>query len=603
MLDDVFERFAEQGPVAVMARLGLQRALSADWVDEVFEQNRRTQYTRELLFSTVVDLMSLVALGLRPSLHAAAQKARDLPVSLAALYDKVNHVEPAVLRALVRGSAERLAPVMAPLRKGAAPWLRGYRVRIVDGNHLPASEKRLAPLRGRRGAALPGHSLVVFDPDAGLGTDVVPCEDGHASERGPWAARLAAAEPGELWLGDRNFCTRASLRLAHARGAALLVREHGANARPTPAGPRRKVGRVETGVVYEQPVTIPLDDEDEGGERLPFRRVELELDTPTEGGDTTVRLLTTLPADVTAKTVARLYRKRWTIEGLFGRLEATLRSEVRTLGYPRAALFAFALAVLAYNVLCVIEAAIAAAHDLEAEGVEVSTYYVADDVRAHYLGMLVAVPATWWAATFDALSPAGLARTLRRLAAHVDPKTLRKHPRGPKKSQPKGYAPRAAVEQPVFCAGALSHDTLRGVRLRPAAAARPFAARARLVRAGGACGRPRAGPPHERGRAFDRRPGDPRGLAVVPRPLPPAAQAEWGGGLRPSRPRSFDAYPALFTCRARPIASASAGTSSVTVVPVPTYAPSPTLTGATSCESDPMNARAPIVVRCFLNPS
>ena len=58
--------------------------------------------------------MSLVVLGLRPSLHAAAQKMSDLPVSLTALYDKVNRVEPNVVQALVRGSAERLAPVMGP---------------------------------------------------------------------------------------------------------------------------------------------------------------------------------------------------------------------------------------------------------------------------------------------------------------------------------------------------------------------------------------------------------------------------------------------------------------------------------------------------------
>ena len=165
-MDTILKRFVEQAPVAVMARLGLQRAIDADWVNEVFEQHSDTQYTRELLFSTVVDLMSLVVLGLRPSLHAVAQKTTGLPVSITALYDKVNRVEPNVVQALLRGSAERLAPVMAPLRKGVAPWLRGWSVRVVDGNHLPASEKRLAPLRGFRGAALPGHSLVVFDPDA-----------------------------------------------------------------------------------------------------------------------------------------------------------------------------------------------------------------------------------------------------------------------------------------------------------------------------------------------------------------------------------------------------------------------------------------------------
>ena len=51
------------------------------------------------------------------------------------------------------------------------------------------------------------------------------------------------------------------------------------------------------------------------------------------------------------------------------------------------------------------------------------------------------------------------------------------------------------------------------------------------------------------------------------------------------------------------MASASAGTSRVTVVPVPTYASSPTVTGATSCESLPMKAPSPMVVVCFRKPS
>ena len=122
-MDAMLKRFSEQAPVAVMARLGMQRAIGAEWVNQVFEEHSQTQYTRELLFSTVVELMSLVALGLRPSLHAAAQKMSDLPVSLTALYDKVNRVEPNVVQALVRGSAERLAPVMRPLRQSVAPWL------------------------------------------------------------------------------------------------------------------------------------------------------------------------------------------------------------------------------------------------------------------------------------------------------------------------------------------------------------------------------------------------------------------------------------------------------------------------------------------------
>ena len=73
----------------------------------------------------------------------------------------MNHTEPAILRALVRGGAERLMPVAAALGAGAS--LPGWRLLVLDGTHLPASEKRLASLRGvgiepclrfNRGAAL-----------------------------------------------------------------------------------------------------------------------------------------------------------------------------------------------------------------------------------------------------------------------------------------------------------------------------------------------------------------------------------------------------------------------------------------------------------------
>jgi hypothetical protein len=63
---------------------------------------------------------------------------------------------------------------------------------------------------------------------------------------------------------------------------------------------------------------------------LALRRIEVVLDDPTTDGDTVIRLLTTLPSAVEACTVAQLYRGRWSIEGLFGRLEAALNSEVRT---------------------------------------------------------------------------------------------------------------------------------------------------------------------------------------------------------------------------------------------------------------------------------
>ncbi len=81
MLQEVPGRFEQQAPVSVMARVVLERAIGPGWGDEVFEEPRQRQYPREWLFSTEVEWMSLVSLGPRPSLHAAAKQAGPLPVS------------------------------------------------------------------------------------------------------------------------------------------------------------------------------------------------------------------------------------------------------------------------------------------------------------------------------------------------------------------------------------------------------------------------------------------------------------------------------------------------------------------------------------------
>ena len=448
-MESLLEQFSERCPVAVMARLGLQRAVGAEWVEAVFAEHRGMQYTRELAFSTVVDLMALVAVGLQPSLHAAARKHPSLGVSITSLYNKVNATDPGLIRALVRGSATRLEPVRDALPGSRAAALPGYRVRVVDGNHLPASEKRLGPLRGHRGAALPGQSLVVSDLETLLVTDIVPCEDGHASEQGLLSVLLADAAPGDLWIGDRNFCTRAAILAARARGAHVLFREPTGHPRPTEEGAWVARGRVETGEVLEQPVSIPSE-----GRAVGLRRIEVRLDAPTEDGDTTLRLLTTLPAAVEAPELARLYRQRWSIERLFGQLESALQSEVRTLGHPRAALLAFGLAVVAYNVLNVMEAALAAAHRDEEE-VPISTYQLVGDVRLHFGTLAAMIDGATWEG-LDAESPARLARRLLRIAGRVDLERLRKFPKraGPKKRV--GYAPRPEVEKHVATARVLA---------------------------------------------------------------------------------------------------------------------------------------------------
>ena len=436
-----------------MARTALEHALPARWIDDVFDEHRERQYSRELLFSTVIELVTLVSLGLRPSLHAAARTMDTLPVSLAALYDKVNRTEPVILRALVRGSAERLAPVAAAVDGGMI--LPGWRLRVLDGNHLPASEKRLAPLREHRGAALPGQALVVYDLDSGLVTDLVAGKDAHQSERALVGPLLASAQPGQLWIGDRHFCTRVVMGGLDEAGAGFIVREHGANLRfrhachPRLAGQGawRECGRTETGQVREQLIEV-------AGAPAPWRRIELALDTPTEAGERVIRLWSNLPEEIGAQRIATLYRERWRVEGMFQRLVSVLNSEIRSLGHPRAALLGFTVAVLAYNVLALLQRCVEQAHREQEPPPEVSTYHLALHVRSGYEGMLIALPPEQWR-SYEG-DPTALADRLLQLARNVDPRQVATSKRGPKVAKPKGYVDAATARAHVATARLLA---------------------------------------------------------------------------------------------------------------------------------------------------
>lgn len=439
-----------------MAQLALDRALPASWIDEVFETHRQRQYPRELLFSSVVELMLLVTLGLRPSLHAAARKmAERLPVSLAALYAKVQRTEPGVLRALVQGGAERLEPLVGGLPQRRS--LPGWRLRVFDGNHLPASEKRLAPLRGFRGAALPGHTLVVYDPDSALVCDIVCCEDAHESERTGAAALIERAEVRQVWIGDRHFCTPAIMQGLAERDAACIVREHARHPRLRGCGPWSAPVDIENGRVREQPIEMVVPP---AGALQQWRRIEVALHTPTESGDSTLVLWSNLPPEIDAATIARLYRKRWRIEGMFGRLESVLHSEIKTLGHPRAALLGFAVAVLAYNVLALLKQFIEHAHRHSHPELDVSTYHLAVDIASDYGTMVRMLPPEHLPSADD--DPQQLVEHLLRLARRMSPKQLATSKRKPKVDQAKGYVDGSIARSHVSTA-----RVLKAARKRP----------------------------------------------------------------------------------------------------------------------------------------
>jgi hypothetical protein len=433
LLNSVFDRFVKESPVAVMVRGLLENVLTPASVDALFEQHAESQYTRELLFSQIVDLMGQVVCGIYPSANAAFQKqAERFNVSRTAVYDKINGVEPQVSAALTRQTAAHLTAVIRELGGALPDLLPGLRVKILDGNCLAKTEHRLQDLRTVAAGPLPGKSLVVLDPALMLAIDVFPCEDGHTQERALLDQVLATVEANDVWIEDRNFCTLGFLFGIAERQAYFVVRQH--QNLPWEAVTELEFAGVSDDVeVWEQKIRL---DHPVTGEPLIVRRLELRLPTPTRDGDRVIHVLTNLPARVaSANTVAGLYRHRWKIETLFQVLEAALESEQTRLGYPKAGLFAFCVSLVAYNVLAVVRAALRAVHTREVVEANVSTYYLTHEIKGVYQGMMIALPAAEWE-HFREMTVAQLAVALKTLASKARLSVYQRHPRGPKKPRP-----------------------------------------------------------------------------------------------------------------------------------------------------------------------
>jgi len=105
LLEKLVKPFLEQRPYCVLVRATLERMLSPTRLDQVFHEHASQQYERDLLFSSLVDVMARVVARLEPSVLAAYRTLREkLGVSDEAVYQKLRLVEGAVSEALVRDS-------------------------------------------------------------------------------------------------------------------------------------------------------------------------------------------------------------------------------------------------------------------------------------------------------------------------------------------------------------------------------------------------------------------------------------------------------------------------------------------------------------------
>ena len=451
-LPAILDPFANGAAATVMTRMATEWLIDEPTLEALFQQVADVQYTRELTLTHLVHILLDVASGIRPSPRAAFwARWEQIRVSEAAFYGKLQRMEPALAAAVVRQTAARARAVIA-----AADGLRdepivGYHARILDGNALAGTEHRIRPLRDLRAAGLPGKSLAVYEPASGLIEDLVLCEDAYTQERVLLEeVRLAA---GQVWIADRNFCVRWFLRKVEHRGAFFVIRRHRKDLPFTSLGKLTRIGRNDAGVVFEHRIRV---EDPEGGTPQVMRRTVLVLDQPTREGETEIELVTNLPARVSALVICAAYRGRWRIEGHFQRLTELLHCEVPTLSYPRAALFAFAMAVVAGNALALLEGNLRAVHGEEVE--ELSHYAVVDEIAHTYRGMMIALPPEVWSFVRAYDAPA-MAEAMTDVARQVRVYWMRKA-RGGKKAV-KTKKPKSSTASPHVSTQRLLEQTRR----------------------------------------------------------------------------------------------------------------------------------------------
>jgi hypothetical protein len=424
-------------PMGVMVRGTMEWLLDEPMLETLLQQHAPDQYTRELTIAALVGLFIQISIGARPSVHAAYKADQEIAAptigtTYQAVYTKLGRLQPAVSEAVVRYSAERCGQLLTMCPRPRNEPLPGYRMRVLDGNVLTGTDHRLKALRRWLNACLPGKSLVIYEPGLGLVTDLVLEEDAYTQERALLTQVLQRLQADDLMVVDRNFCTTRYVFGVQARKAFTIVRQHRTNLPCTPTSKLQKCGNTDTGTVYEQKVQVTDPD---SGEVLTLRRIELRLSKNTRDGDPTIAVLTNLPAEVSAAQIANLYRERWTIEKHFQFLTESLNCEISGLGQPRAALFAFAMALVAANALAVVRGTLRSVHGLEAEA-EVSGYYLADEVAFAYRAAMEYLPPKEWVG-WSRLSPAAMAELLRSIAQYVRIQGLTRSKRGPKKAPEK----------------------------------------------------------------------------------------------------------------------------------------------------------------------
>lgn len=420
-------------PLTVLVRGAIERWLAPEILEEIACHSRASNYERKITLQALTAIMLDAVLGMQPTVHAAAVARRDQWIgSVQALYAKLGRLDPKFGMGLVKHTADGITPLLSSSRSFLQQRKDGP-IKILDGTMPNGSEHRLGVLRELAAAGLPAQAAIVYDLGTGLCDRVVVDEDAYTNEKRLAEALLQEAAPGEIYLGDRGFCTCRLMGQVLERQAFFVFREHAYDLVYEQQLPEKPCGRCSTGSVLEGAVRLC--------DRVrnciwPLRRVHVQLDAPTQAGEKDLWLLTNLPTEHRAQEIAELYRQRWQVERHFHLIKRELQGQMPSLGEPRAAIFALCVSLAAGNVLALVKHLQSAPKSTaNKQRPALSAYYLSLEIGHSYAAVEALTTPRVWQKVAE-LSPQSFWSWAKKLATHIPWSRYLTHPRGAKQRPP-----------------------------------------------------------------------------------------------------------------------------------------------------------------------
>jgi len=384
-----------------LRRLDELASLFSPWIDSSLlattgsgKNSRWRTFSMEWVFWAFLCQL-LGGLGCRGAVKRvqswAVARGRKAPSSNPSAYCQArNRLPLAVLQKVFDTTARRLTD-----RVGAGELWHGHRVKVVDGTGLSAADtkpnqKEWPQSRNMKpGCGFPQLNLVgLFCLHTGA---LLGWREGnkHDHETSLWRKLWELLSPGDVVLGDRAFGSYADIARLKARGIDGVYRLHATRKLDWRRG--KHLGRRDRLQVWNKPVRRPKGCPVEAWRKLPsqlqVRVVEKTVGVPGFRPEKIVLATTLADADCyPADELARLYRRRWSVEVFFRDVKITLGMDELKCQTPEAVRRELAMYLICHNLLRGMIQEAARRHDLPVEHI---SFQGAAEQLSHWLWLFM----------------------------------------------------------------------------------------------------------------------------------------------------------------------------------------------------------------------